>query len=72
MRRGQRKDNPNVCVGVGAGDPRLAVHELAGGRRLERHLILNPTEDTLLVWSSLGTQEVYPWTPQLKVGIPLK
>ena len=50
-------------------EPRISNLELTSplGRRLERKLVLNYEESHVLVWWSLGDQEVYPWTPQLKV-----
>jgi hypothetical protein len=52
-------------------EPRLVTADLASplGRRLHRQVKLNDEGDLFIVWWSMGDQEVYPWTPQLKVSL---
>ena len=52
-------------------EPRLVTLDLASplGRRLHRRVKLNDDGDLFIVWWSMGDQEVYPWTPQLKVNV---
>jgi hypothetical protein len=55
---------------LGQQEPRLVTADLVSpaGRRLHRRLQMNPEGDLFIVWWSSSDQEVYPWTPQLKVG----
>ena len=52
-------------------EPRLVTADLASplGRRLHRQVKLNDEGDLFIVWWSMVDQEVYPWTPQLKVSL---
>ena len=54
---------------LGGHEPRLVTADLGAvsGRRLHRRLLMNPEGDRFIVWWSSSDQEVYPWTPQLKV-----
>ena len=36
------------------------------GRRNDRRIVLSPDTSQLCVWWSVGGQEVYPWSPELK------
>ncbi len=55
---------------IGRGEPRQANLDLVGpqGRRLDRQVEVNETDGLLVVWWSLGDQQVYPWSPHLKVN----
>jgi len=56
------------CDSIIQWDPKLHILDLPSppGRRLDRRLILSPDSYQLVVWWPIGSQEVFPWSPQLK------
>ena len=48
--------------------PKVQLADLCGptGRRLERHLSCNKSENMLLTWWYSTRNEVYPWSPSVK------
>ena len=54
---------------IQCGEPKLNIVDLVGpqGRRLEREVVVRESDGVMLVWWTLGDQQVYPWSPQLRV-----
>ncbi|XP_014218415.1 WD repeat-containing and planar cell polarity effector protein fritz [Copidosoma floridanum] len=49
-------------------DPKLSTFDISGpsGKRLEKKIQHNRTEDLILIWWKCTINEVYPWSPTVK------
>ncbi|XP_008214857.1 WD repeat-containing and planar cell polarity effector protein fritz isoform X1 [Nasonia vitripennis] len=62
------KPKRNIFDKISRLDPKLSTFDICGpsGRRLEKKIQHNKTEDLILIWWKSTMNEVYPWSPTVK------